>query len=55
VDRALGTVSLLLVVCLILPMLARFATGAVPVLISLLVLLALVRLLLPPDRSRGGR
>jgi hypothetical protein len=52
VDRALGIVSALLIACLVLPTLARYATEAVPVLVSLLVFLGVVRLLLPP-RSRG--
>jgi hypothetical protein len=41
----------LLVVCLVLPTLARYATEVVPVLISILVFLALLRFFLPA-RSR---
>jgi hypothetical protein len=51
VDRTLGIALALLVVCLVLPTLARYATEAVPVLISILVLLALLRFFLPA-RSR---
>ena len=50
-NRALGTVSALLVGCLLLPTVAGYAAQAVPVLLSLLVLLGFLRLLLPP-RSR---
>jgi hypothetical protein len=52
VNRALGTVSALLVGCLLLPTVAGYAAQAVPVLVSLLVLLGFLRLLLPP---RSGR
>jgi hypothetical protein len=51
VDRALGTVLVLLVVCLVLPTLARYATQAVPVLVSLVVLLAALRLIWPSRRQ----
>jgi hypothetical protein len=51
-NRALGTVVALLLACLLLPTVAAYATRAVPVLVSLLVLLGIARLLLP---SRPGR
>ena len=51
-DRVLGIVSALLVGCLLLPTVAGYATEAVPVLGSLLLLLVLLRLFLPP---RSGR
>jgi hypothetical protein len=50
-NRALGTVCVLLVVCLLLPTAASYAMQAVPVLVGLIVVLAALRLLLPP-RSR---
>ncbi len=50
-NRAVGTVLLLLVVCLALPVLASYAAQAVPLLVSLIVLLGAVRLLVP-SRSR---
>lgn len=49
-NRATSTVLGLLIVCLLLPTLARYAARAVPVLVSLLVLLGFVRLIWP---SRG--
>jgi hypothetical protein len=52
VHRATGTVFGLLVLCLLLPMLARIAQAAVPVLVGILLILALVRLALPPTRRR---
>lgn len=51
-NRALGTVLALLLVCLLLPTLARYAAQAVPLLVGLLVVLALVRTWLP--KNRGG-
>jgi threonine/homoserine/homoserine lactone efflux protein len=53
VDRALGIVLGLLVVCLLLPVLAAWLQAAVPVLTSLLVMLGLARLVWPRRRSRG--
>lgn len=50
-NRALGTVLVLLIGCLLLPTVAGYATGAVPTLVALLIFLGVVRLLLPP-RSR---
>jgi hypothetical protein len=50
-NRALGTVCVLLIVCLLLPTVASYATRAVPVLVSLLVFLGVLRLFLPA-RSR---
>jgi hypothetical protein len=50
VDRVTGTVGALLVGCLLLPTVAGYAVRAVPVLVSLLVLLGFVRLIWP---SRG--
>ncbi len=46
-NRASGIVLGLLAVCLLLPTLARYATQAVPVLVSLAVVLGLLRLLWP--------
>lgn len=51
-DRALGIVALLLVAALALPVLAAWLQAAVPMLISLLVMLGLVRLVWP-SRGRG--
>ena len=51
-DRALGVVALLMVAALALPVLAAWLQAAVPMLLSLLVLLGLARLVWP---SRGGR
>jgi hypothetical protein len=50
-DRLIGLVALLLFVCLLMPTLAAYAIKTVPVLVSLLLFLGVVRLLLPP-RSR---
>lgn len=50
-NRALGTVVVLLFVCLLLPTVADYATKAVPVLASLLVFLAFLQLLLPPSKK----
>lgn len=52
-NRALGTVCALLVVCLLLPTVASYATRAVPVLVGLVVFLAALRLFLPPRSRRG--
>jgi len=52
VNRLTGTVAGLLVLVVALPTLAEFARPAVPVLASLLVLLGIVRLALPPRRRR---
>jgi uncharacterized membrane protein YccC len=49
-NRALGTVLGLLIVCLLLPMLASYASQAVPLLISLLVLCGALRLASSPGR-----
>jgi hypothetical protein len=51
--RAVGTVLVLLAVCLVLPVLAGYAVKAVPLLVSLLVVLALLRLLMSPRSNRG--
>lgn len=51
-NRALGTVVALLAGALLLPTVAGYAARAVPVLVSLLVLLGFLRLIWP---SRGGR
>jgi hypothetical protein len=51
--RAVGTVLVLLAVCLVLPVLAGYAVKAVPLLVSLLVVLALLRLLVSPRSNRG--
>jgi hypothetical protein len=51
-NRALGTVLGLLLVCLLLPVLAGYATQAVPLLVGLLVVLGLLRAWLP--NNRGG-
>jgi len=52
VSRLTGTVAGLLVLVAALPTLAEHARPAVPVLASLLVLLGVVRLVLPPSRRR---
>lgn len=51
-SRALGTVALLLVLALALPSLARAVQPAVPALLSLLIILAILRLVLPPPPRR---
>jgi uncharacterized membrane protein YccC len=51
-NRALGTVLGLLIVCVLLPILGRYATQAVPLLVALLVLLALLRLASSPRQRR---
>lgn len=51
-SRLTGTVAGLLVLAVALPALAEFAQAAVPVLLSLLLLLGIVRLALPPSRRR---
>jgi hypothetical protein len=51
-NRALGTVAALLIVCLLMPTLASYAARAVPVLVSLLVFLGFLRLLLPSGPRR---
>lgn len=51
-NRALGAVACLLVVCVLLPAVAGVAQAAVPVLLGLLVLLGALRLALPPRRRR---
>lgn len=50
-DRALGVVALLIVAALALPVLAAWLHAAIPMLLSLLVLLGLARLVWP---SRGA-
>ena len=51
-DRLTGTVIGLLAVCFALPVLVPLAQAAVPYLLSLLILLAIVRLARPPRRWR---
>lgn len=51
-DRLIGLVVVLLLVVVALPIVAGYAAGAAPALLSLLVLLGFVRLLLP-SRSRS--
>lgn len=51
-SRLAGTVIGLLAVCLGLPLIVPLAQAAVPWLLSMLILLALVRLARPP-RRRG--
>ncbi len=51
-NRATGTVLGLLIACLLLPILARYATQAVPLLVALLVLFALLRLASSPGHRR---
>lgn len=51
-SRLIGTVAGLLVLVVALPTLAEWSQAAVPVLASLLVLLGIVRLALPPQRRR---
>jgi hypothetical protein len=50
-DRLLGTIVGLVILVIALPTIAVLAQGALPALVSLVVLLGFVRLLLPP-RSR---
>jgi hypothetical protein len=54
-NPALGTVVVLLIVCLSLPTVAGYATHAVPLLVSLLILIGLLRLLALPRSNRGRR
>ncbi len=49
-SRLFGTVALLVVLCFALPVIADAAAAAVPSLLSLLVLLAIVRLARPPSK-----
>ena len=49
-NRATITVLGLLIACLLLPMLARYATQAVPLLVALLVLCGALRLASSPGR-----
>jgi len=51
VNRATGTVLGLLIVCLLLPTVAGYATQAVPVLVALAVILGLLRLFWPSGRK----
>lgn len=50
-SRLTGTVALLVVLCFALPVIAD-AASAVPSLLSVLVLLAIVRLARPPSKRR---
>ena len=50
--RLLGTVVLLIVVCLIAPILAAAAQAAVPFLLSVLLFLFIARLAWPSPRNR---
>jgi hypothetical protein len=52
VERLIGTVAVLVVIAVALPTAAQFAQEAIPMLVGLLVVLALLRAGLP---SRGGR
>lgn len=49
-DRVIGTAALLLGLVIALPVIAAWAQTAVPVLVSLLVLLGFVRLIWPSRR-----
>lgn len=51
-NRALGTVAALLLAILLLPTIAAAAQASVPALLSVLFLLALLRLALAPTRRR---
>lgn len=51
-ERAAGTVVLLIALCLAMPAIAAFAQAAVPLLVSLLVLIGLARLAWPAPRRR---
>jgi hypothetical protein len=51
-DRALGIVAVLIVAALALPVLADWLQAAVPMLLSILVLLGLARLVWPGGRRR---
>lgn len=50
--RALGTVAVLIVVCLAAPALSRAAQAAVPTLLTLLVVLLCWRTAFPSSRRR---
>lgn len=52
-DRLLGLVVVLILVAVILPTVAGYATRAVPALLGLFVLLVVARLLLPQSRRRS--
>lgn len=52
VAKLSGTVAGLLLLCVVLPTIADAVQAAVPALLSLLILLAIVRLALPPSRRR---
>lgn len=52
-DRALGFIALLILAALGLPLLAAWLQAAMPMLVSLLVLLAVARLIWPHRGSRG--
>lgn len=51
-DRLLGTAVLSLVAIVALPTVAHLAQAAVPALVSVIVLLGVLRLALPPSRKR---
>ena len=51
-SRLTGTVALVVVLCFALPVIAEAALAAVPALLSVIVLLAFVRLARPPSRRR---
>lgn len=51
-SRLTGTVALLVVLCLTLPVIAKAAVAAVSPLLALLLLLAIVRLARPPSRRQ---
>lgn len=46
-DRLIGTVAILILIAVFLPALAQFVQGAIPALVGLLVVLALLRAWLP--------
>jgi hypothetical protein len=50
VDRLIGLVVALLLVVVALPIVAGYAAGAIPALLSLLVLIGFVRLVWPSRR-----
>ncbi len=51
-DRLIATVAVLVLVAVFLPALAQLVQGAIPALVGLLVVLALLRAWLPSNRGR---
>lgn len=51
-ERLIGTIAVLVVIAVALPTMARAAQEAIPMLVGLLVVLALLRAWLPNSRGR---